>query len=72
MTIKEALAKGIKKVRLPQWDNGAYLELPILEGGKYGPWAKLYDQSVSFGITKPMSIFILHLTKDEATDWEEY
>jgi len=45
MTIREALKKRIKKVRLPIWNSAAYLKLPLLPNGMHGPWATLYDIS---------------------------
>ena len=76
MTIKEALAKGIKKVRLPQWNNKAYLELPVLGGGKYGLWAELHDPFSCFALGKsdePTYILIMQiLQQDESTEWRKY
>lgn len=43
MTLKEAVAKRIPRVRLPKWNLNAYLRLPLLDGGGHGPWAELYD-----------------------------
>lgn len=43
MTIKEAMKKGLTKLKLPEWNSSAYVELTKLEAGKYGPWVTLYD-----------------------------
>lgn len=41
-TIFEWFREGITKLRLPQWNEWAYLEISGL-GSKVHPWAKLYD-----------------------------
>lgn len=44
MTAREAIAKGIRLVRLPNWNAWTYLKLPELRAdGTHGPWAYLYD-----------------------------
>jgi hypothetical protein len=44
MTISEALAQRVPRIRKPVWTNAhAYLRLPLLDDGQYGPWAELYD-----------------------------
>lgn len=43
MTAQQAVDQGIRDVRLPHWNEFSWMELPILEDGGYGPWAKLYD-----------------------------
>ena len=44
MTIKEALQNRIPRVRLPVWNEKAYLRLPLTENNMFGPWAELYDR----------------------------
>ncbi len=45
MTIQEALDRRIPRIRQPQWAfPRAYIRLPLLADGKYGPWAELYDR----------------------------
>jgi len=68
MTIKEALKLGIKKVRLPRWEERAYLELPILKSGGFGPWAIIYDSATPEGLP----ILIFDLLKEERKDFEEF
>ena len=46
MTIQEALDKRIPRIRKPKWFGNAYLRLPLLPNGEYGPWAELYDDAV--------------------------
>lgn len=67
MTIKEALDRGIKKIRLSKWEPGAFLELPILEGRGYGPWGTVYDSASPQG----MSVLITDLLRDTCSDYEE-
>ena len=43
MTLKEAMEKGLTKIRLPVWNPHAYLELYKLPSGHYGPWVTLKD-----------------------------
>jgi len=45
VTIREALTRGIRRVRLSHWESNAYIELPILPEGYYGPWATIHDSS---------------------------
>lgn len=45
MTIREAIENRVRFIRLPHWNQGARLELPLLEGGGCGPWATLRDYS---------------------------
>ena len=53
MTIREAVARRAKAVRLPQWAPSVVLELtPLTEG--YGPWAtlRMNDERTSIFIAK--------------------
>jgi len=44
VTAREAIEKGIRRVRLLRWNKWTYLELPPkLSDGTHGPWAHLYD-----------------------------
>lgn len=42
MKLKEALDKGIVKVKLPGWNEWAYLEISGVPSS-LSPWATLYD-----------------------------
>jgi len=72
MTIGDALAKRIPRVRLPVWANEeTYYRLPLLKDGNYGPWAELYDsQSEQIGIKDGCAIMILGRTTEDG--YEEY
>lgn len=51
MTIREALKNRIPRIRWYRWTNGnAYLRLPLLPNGKFGPWAELYDDEIQKAI----------------------
>jgi hypothetical protein len=50
MTVKEALAKRIPRVRDKKWGPTTYLRLPLLPEGGYGPWAELYDDVVQWNV----------------------
>ncbi len=42
MTIPQLFAQGVRKVRLPEWNKFAYIELIELSG-QLTPWGKLWD-----------------------------
>lgn len=67
MTIREALDRRIRFVRLPHWVPFASIELPLLPDGGYGPWATVYDGGVPEGI----KVLIFTLTKDIDDRYEE-
>lgn len=46
MTIDQAAKAGISRLRLPAWNPDAWLEIHLVDGGFYGPWAKLHDVGV--------------------------
>ena len=64
MTIREALHRRIPRIRLEHWaDPNAYLRLPLLHDGKYGPWADLYDDRTQLAIglqpgSQQISVFL--------------
>jgi hypothetical protein len=67
MTLQELLADyDIKYARLPEWNETAYLELPIIAGGKRTLWFKLHD----LGEENP--ILGWELKDDSRNDWEIY
>ena len=43
MTLREALSQRIPRVRMRQWNDAAYIRLPLLPGGYHGPWAFLFE-----------------------------
>ena len=44
MKLQDAIKNRIPRVRLSKWSNpNAYLRLPLLKDGTYGPWMELYD-----------------------------
>ncbi len=42
MRIHQLFAQGVRKVRLPEWNKFAYIELIELSG-QLTPWGKLWD-----------------------------
>lgn len=43
-TINELMKQGAIKIKLPQWNEFAYLELTkTFDGEMYTPWATLHD-----------------------------
>jgi len=74
MTITEALDKGVKRVRKPEWAKSESLELPpMLPNGRHGPWFTLrgivFDASGSL-IEKETPLLFFQ-ADDKASDWEE-
>ena len=66
MTIQDALAQGITRLRRPMWANpNAYILIDK------GPWAKLYDQPYQslFGEPTPQKVLHIH---DDCVDYEPY
>jgi len=49
MRISELAVRGVKRMRLPHWAKGVYIELTYLKKDPktgefcYGPWAKIVD-----------------------------
>ncbi len=52
MTIRDALAQRVPRVRQSNWVNpAAYLRLPLLADGA-GPWAELYDDEIQVDVLR--------------------
>lgn len=65
MKLQEALDARIPRIRATVWANdNAYLRLPLMANGTYGPWAELYDDRVQLDVlgVKPGSQKILILS----------
>ena len=43
MRIHQLFAQGVRKVRLPEWNKFAYIELTEPQPGVLAPWGKLWD-----------------------------
>ena len=71
MTLNECLERKLTKIRKPQWQPNAYLELHLAHDGFYGPWGYLYDQPTqdAIGVESPQSVLIV---LDISDDWEEF
>jgi hypothetical protein len=71
VTIKEAMAKGISELRLPEWNPQAKLSLQRTPDGKhFTPWARLHDYGTP---EEGMSYCVIPDTDDrweEAKDWK--
>lgn len=71
MTISEALDKGIKRLRLPVWENPeAYIRLTLCDGGRT-VWTSLYSRREQIAIGEPVPQILLHCGDDER-DYVEY
>lgn len=43
-SLKEAAARGVERVRQPNWANPLdHIKIDILPGGQLGPWAHIYS-----------------------------
>ncbi len=74
MTIQEALAQRLPRVRKPEWANPqAYLRLPLLTTG-YGPWAELYDDVTQRDVlgVRPGSQRLLTITMMDDDGYEPF
>lgn len=60
MTVKEAIDEKIKKIRLPEWAEGIYAELPM----NNSIWVKIHDPFAG-----DCEIPVFELKTDE---WEIY
>jgi len=74
MKLRELMNKGIRKVRFKFWNEDSYLELYMTDKGKYGPWAKLFDEHGQRALGLPLGsqkILLLDLDLDDDR-WEEF
>jgi len=68
MTIREAINKGIPRIRLARWVNPeAYLKIPL----SGGVWARLFD-SHSERIDIPVGSQQILIVTDTTADYVEY
>ena len=68
MTLREAMARGLTKVRMYNWNPQAHLVLDRNEDGMYGPWAKLIDPPGQFALnSKPDNVLVIGLP--QTPDW---
>lgn len=83
MTLREAVAKRIKFVRLPSWAApDDHLELLLLDGGGVGPWATLHSPSwrkiaLETGRAEDLQlaeqqVLLLQMLGDPDDRWEPY
>lgn len=71
MTLNQAAARGIRRVKLPSW-TGEYLKIDILQDGGHGPWVRLYSP-VQSAIGEPTPQLFLALgSVFDSDEWEEY
>jgi len=71
MTLQDAAAAGIARVRLPSWvDPGDYVKLDLLPDGTHGPWGHLYAPiQPHIGLPTPYD-FLLY--RDTEAGYEAY
>ena len=63
MTVTQLASQGVTRMRLPSWNEHAYLH-PRPEG----PWADLYDVLAGIGGGNPVPVLIA--VCDEDNRWE--
>ena len=63
MTMTELYKTGVSRMRLPKWNQHAYVEIP-----DEGPWAKLFDVLAGIGGGEPIPVLIAEC--DLETGWE--
>lgn len=72
MTIDEAAAKGISRLRKDIWSSKVcYLKIDIIKGVS-GPWFKLYDRITQKAIEVPTPQNWIDMPKDKSNDYFEY
>jgi len=72
MTLHEAAAKGIARVRLPHWaDPGDYVKIDIIDG-HLGPWGQLYApvQALFDDMPRPQKFLVIGDTEDRYVAYE--
>ena len=62
MTVKEAIEQKINKIRLPEWAEDCWAELPEI-----GVWVKICDP---YAGNSEMLVF--DFIRDDLTTWEKY
>lgn len=62
-TASELSKQGTRKMRLPNWNEHAYLEV-----SEDGPWAKLFDVLAGIGGGEPIPMLIADC--DRHKNWE--
>lgn len=58
------LHQGYRKLRLPFWNEFAYIEPDVLDDGTIGPWTTLHDAN--------METRVLTATLDAQSGWEAF
>lgn len=74
LSINEAIAKGIARLRLDNWASPKdHLEFYITGSGAPGPWVNLWsDDNEAIGQKNPQQILITTIGDLDATVWREY
>jgi hypothetical protein len=75
MKIKEAIKQGVRRVYSPIWaEKNAYMRLPKMIDGKYGPWIQFFSDETQelLGFPTPQDILISMLVHGENSDCEPY
>ena len=73
MTLKEAISKGICRVRDPKWScSNAYFKLDVVDGW-HGQWVHFYnpDEQRAAGLKTPQDLLFALIDWNE-DGWEEY
>lgn len=68
--IDALVAAGHCRLRLPFWNEHAYIEPDVLPAGQIGPWCSVYDVGAGVGGGEPLRILTLVVDQDDR--WEPY
>ena len=76
ISVNEAVARGIRRIRMPQWANPEdHFELPLYPGGKVGVVIKLWSPVQLIpecGLSRPQVLTIFDLGDRDAAVFEPY
>ena len=72
MTLSEAAAQGIARLRLPHWANPvSHIKIDIFAGGSYGPWVHFYDpMNEELNGRNPVDMIVTEMGDEDR--WEPY
>jgi len=66
MNIYQAAKKKIKYLRLPQWNDKAYIELELMGNCRVGPWVRLYDP---YSTETPIDLLVSQVLSEDYVEF---
>lgn len=67
MNINQAVKKHISRLRLPEWNSKAYIELNITKEGYMTSWVKLFD----VGLEEPIILLFIDIDDENYEEYKE-